>query len=224
MISDLRYLSFEVSQQCNLAAEHTFCPAATMLRSVTAVTDNQIATFAHEMVSRGFEGEIAWHYYNEPLTDVPRIESLMKAIDYNRFCLWTNGLLLTEEHLPLLRRHTSVIVTLHHPEDRPRLEKLLCGIPHASICKAEYDDRIDIYGTSPRRDSRYCMRPVSIEMPVDYGGDVHLCCGDWKGTIPIGNIDTPNDTISRWLFMADLTGQLALFRKCVSLYKGPFAG
>ena len=40
-----------------------------------------------------------------------------------------------------------------------------------------------------------CKRPL-FELPVDYYGNIHLCCMDWNNQFKIGNIfDTPLDEI-----------------------------
>ena len=51
---------------------------------------------------------------------------------------------------------------------------------------ATFDDRRSNYeGT--RRASVTCWRQ-RLELPVDHFGNVHLCCQDWRGAVPIGNV------------------------------------
>jgi hypothetical protein len=222
-IGDLRYISFEIACSCNMERKHTFCPAGYVHREGTPATDEEICNFAHYMLVYGFSGEFAWHYYCEPLMDKERIQRLMDMISYERFSLWTNGALLTESDIPWLSKHTSIVVTLHDTEDRPRLESLLRGLPQAQICTAEYDDRLSIYSANHGPMYADCIRPSKIEMPIDYCGNIHLCCGDWIGEVPIGNIREPVSAALQWEVAGNLTRNLSICRRCVSLHKGPYA-
>lgn len=56
------------------------------------------------------------------------------------------------------------------------------------------DDRLDIYSSTKKNDLA-CKRPL-FEIPIDYHGNIHLCCMDWNNQFRVGNIfDTPIDGI-----------------------------
>jgi len=94
-------------------------------------------------------------------------------------------------------------------------------LPQAQLCGEYIDRRLDIYSQAVMHGEHGCRRPSEIELPVDYHGDLHLCCGDWQGEVPIGTIRDPADAVARWLVIADLTPHFEVCGRCASLKHGP---
>lgn len=222
-IADLRFLSLEVSNKCSLAEEHkAFCPARlSHLRDAPPARDEDLVAFVKVAIKRGFHGEIGYHYYCDPLEDKTRLRKLIHEIDY-QCVLWTNGVLLTEEDRSWLGVFSRIVVTLHRPRDRERLERILVPFPQAQICTAAYDDRLAIYN-APATWIGPCIKPDETELPVDYYGDLHLCCGDWKGQVWIGNVREPETSLDAFELAASeaLEGKMELCSRCRALARSP---
>lgn len=135
-----------------------------------------------------FSGLIGFHYYNEPMLEIKRIFKIMDRAKNSRFLLWTNGTLLDKkvENNVFLNRFYGVIITKYSVLDPEFLENIKLAYPNVKLNEDEMDNRIQIY----EKQVNYklsCKRPY-LELPIDYHGNIHLCCIDWNNTYTIGNI------------------------------------
>lgn len=234
-ISDLRYLSFEVAPKCNLAHSHSFCPVNDQFRypkhePKDRCPDNIIVAFAKAVHARGFTGLVGFHYYCDPLVDVPRMLLLMSAVKvvapYAKFVLWTNGTLLKQHHRNWLEAFEKVIITRHSPKLDVTIQDVIHGLPNVQVCDAYYDDRTKLYSQSTRTMSP-CIRPACIELPVNYYGSVRLCCADYRGNVSLGNIAIEDhgkilDGFEEAGRMA-MESRIPICHKCCSLSSSPRA-
>lgn len=195
-VKDLLNLSFELSPTCNMACQHPFCPVNDPLRypkheSRTPCSDDAIINFSKAMYAKGFNGFIAFHYYSDPLMDLPRLLNIVSLIrtfkPYAKFIVWTNGLLLNEDSRNWIPFINEVIITMHNPGDRPRIEEITKGLTNIRIQDNQYDNRLGIYDCTVINKGG-CSRPSRIELPINYYGNVRLCCSEFRGTVSIGNI------------------------------------
>jgi hypothetical protein len=209
-------LTFEVTDKCNLGAEHTRCPnmspdrfpaARRMFGTMSDATIVETARAAY--LDHGFEGLIAWHYYCEPLCDAGRMWELMGAIrdrvPQARFLLWTNGLLIPKppsSRLAKFRQFERIVITDYSKRD---LAPLLAALPQARVFPARLDARLDPPPTPPS--SRPCLRPF-VELILDFYGNVHACCFDWRGAIGLGNVtmDPFPAILRRWRILRERIG------------------
>lgn len=195
--SDLRYLSFEAADHCDMGGAHPFCPVGDPLRYPpherrAVCPDRTIVDFALKVHERGFRGLVGFHYYCDPLVDIDRVMSLMNrmvaSIPGARFILWSNGVALKPFHRNWMEAFEKVVFTLHDPSVEGRLRDITGGLPNVEIAQPYYDTRTDIYRPGPVSKGT-CIRPAKIELPVNYGGNVRLCCADYRGTVSLGNIE-----------------------------------
>ena len=197
-LSGLSLLSFEICCACNLQKEHMECP---INKRTYADTRYHLETdIVVESIKRarrlGFRGMVAFHYYNEPLLRLNEILKIMDIVSEQDFLVWTNALLLDRDVCKneFLRRFKCVCITCYDPDDRPFFEALKEEYKNIEIFDWELDDRLEIY-RSMKENTLACKRPL-FELPVDYYGNIHLCCMDWNNQFKIGNIfDTPLDEI-----------------------------
>jgi len=185
-----QFLCFEVGRECNLAGYHQDCPSGTLdrygsLDVSTAITDKQVVDSAVEAYAAlGFAGNVAWHYYNEPMLQWDRLQALMAAIREKvtsaRFTLWTNGTLLHKgtAGLDLL---DQIWVTNYRGRDwnwlHERVPRVVVFAPYLDERRRPLEkDKLD-----------FCLRPYN-ELIVDNYGNGHLCCADWRGACVLGNI------------------------------------
>jgi hypothetical protein len=102
MLSLEQFLIFEISPHCNLSREHApACPSGNPLRwagveTAWPLSDDIILDCCRQAYQDlGFCGQVAWHYYCEPMLEWDRLWRLIprikRAIPDAAFCLWTNG-------------------------------------------------------------------------------------------------------------------------------------
>lgn len=199
------YLIFEIGKTCNLGKLHAECPNLNPDRfsriiSDQTVPDSLVVELAAEAYQvHGFRGRIGWHYYNEPLMAEARMWRLMDAIDARvpaRYTLWTNGTRWPKKP-ENLARFEGVHVTDYGVPDQPiDREAWRQVVPHVQFQSWRLDDRV----TVDPQDSLYPCRRMFTEFIVDYYGNVHLCCYDWRGLGSPGNVHTDSlaDLAKRW--------------------------
>jgi len=199
------YLIFEIGKTCNLGKLHAECPNLNPDRfsriiSDQTVPDSLVVELAAEAYQvHGFRGRIGWHYYNEPLMAEARMWRLMDAIDARvpaRYTLWTNGTRWPKKPENLARFeevHVTDYGITDQPVDREAWRQV---VPHVQFQSWRLDDRV----TVDPQDSLYPCRRMFTEFIVDYYGNVHLCCYDWRGLGSPGNVHTDSlaDLAKRW--------------------------
>ncbi len=192
-----QFLVFETGRECNLAHHHEACPSGTAdrygnLDTSKPITDEEIEDCAFEAYkTHGFQGNIAWHYYNEPMLQWDRIQGLMIQIGRRvpdvKFTLWTNGTLLTQE-TPGLHFLDQIWISNYQHRTWDWLEFADPKIVNrVVVMPGHLDGRRKRAGVVSREQ---CLRPYS-ELIIDHYGNGHLCCMDWKGECPLGNIRKP---------------------------------
>lgn len=182
-----QFAIFEVTDRCNLARSHSWCPCATRKPTGTQpMTDGEIVDAAVALYrDYGFGGMVGWHYYCEPLVARERMQRLMEAIREQwpaaRFVLWTNGALLSDDAREL-HGFDRVHITEYEPSNAIHYAARKM---RAIVSAPAIDDRLDTarVGAGPRP----CLR-MFTEIIFDYWGTVHACCYDWRGAIPLGTL------------------------------------
>lgn len=237
----LQLLSIELGAACNLAGAHPYCPtnqperfARADARGVGPLPDDAAAAFVLAARARGFDGLVAFHYYNEPMLQLPRALALMdrigRAAPDQAFALWTNGTLLDPDDAAWIPRFARVFITGHDPQRIPIYRALEARYPGVvSVRPGGHDQRGMVYGTTPGA-PRPCWRPTVVELPVDARGEVHLCCVDWRADEPLGNIQTdPHDAVlDAWTSAAARVARAGndcplVCRRCAALRRSPLA-
>ena len=176
-MNGVRILSIEAGPKCSRA--HEWCPVTRLGDRKQVMTPDIADAIIREALARGFTGEVAFHYYNEPTLYQAFIREVEARLPKVRYLLWTNGDALTQSFAELFDR---IVVTdygdLGTLPDHPCIGVIPC----------EPDQRASIYDSPVVRDRVVCFRP-SFELPVDCEGRFHLCCEDWAGTVDMGSID-----------------------------------
>jgi O-glycosyl hydrolase len=184
-------ISFEIGQQCNLMSEHILCPINQRIYKNTEleITEGTIVRIVNEAKTLNFTGCIAFHFYNEPLLYKNKIENVINLEPDSKFLLWTNGLLFNREieKNNIINKFYKVFITCYNIDDMPFFIELKNYYRNIYILKAEFDDRLEVYKYN-NKNILSCKRPL-FELPIDYYGNVHLCCYDWNNEIELGNIN-----------------------------------
>lgn len=198
-MKDVRYLTFEVNDTCNMDVIHPKCPINDPERyrfgSVDRdLTDDVIVQFWSWADVMGFRGIVLWHLYNEPTLALPRIEALMARIKRlapeQRFHLWTNShqavKLVGFNHVQLTNYHDV------RPDDLDNRRASTRGEGRS-------------YDAMPS--SGFCGRGYGWEVIIDHHGNWLLCCNDWRCEESVGNIlDNPawRDLFDAYKLKADV--------------------
>lgn len=205
-MNGLTYLCIEISDECPLTAVHPECPRNadrfTGVPKGEPITIDDAVRFYRYCVTEGFQGMLAPQFYSEPLATRDRLMELMRRLPEARFSLRTNGALLEDDAdcRWIIERCEETWVTVY-PQTNMAAVKAM-GRVHSRIYATPYrfDNRIaeDLTPAyNPRQ--KACIRP-RFEFDIDYYGNGHVCCGDWRGALEFGNIkaDDYGDIIRSW--------------------------
>lgn len=189
-LTNTQILSIEIGDDCNLKGIHEKCPINYRVPNDNFGTidiDDIVKTIrAAQMLN--FKGVVAFHYYNEPLLYLDKILTVIDKVKDADYILWTNGVLLEEdiEKNNFLDKFKYVVITCYFQSMLPKFNKLKERYNNIEIKQWDLDDRGNIYVESSNNIFG-CQRPIG-DIPIDYWGNVHLCCMDWNNTYQIGNI------------------------------------
>ena len=201
------YLIIELCKTCNLGKVHDRCPNMhpdrySHIGTGKTVLDAKIVDTAKEMHEvHGFRGRIGFHYYNEPLMAEARMWPLMDAIDAAvpnvRYTLWTNGTRWPKSPGNLTRFEEVHLTDYQLPEFPVDLDAWRSMVPHLNVHHWPLDNRVDATASTPLH---HPCRRMFTEFIVDYYGNVHLCCYDWRGLGSPGNVHTHKlaDLVAKW--------------------------
>lgn len=185
----------EMGHVCNLAQEHSdSCPLATRVRQQTGdpLTFGQRVDLGVAVYEQyGFRGLIGFHFYNEPMLRAGEMFAIMQCIRQRvpaaRFILWTNGTITPEdERMRLFDR----IVCSNYRDDTTLDAYYRRYVAKVQVNPAngnwQFDGRLADWRANPINHAP-CFRPL-IEFIVDDWGNGRMCCQDWRGDIPLGNV------------------------------------
>jgi MoaA/NifB/PqqE/SkfB family radical SAM enzyme len=188
-------VAFELSNRCNYAARHTRCPVDAKTDPIFLPT-SIIRESLEYLGSIGFNGELYFSVYNEPLID-PRlfmlIELTKKHCPNCRVQLFTNGWSLNQQMVDeLLEVGVGMfMVSAYSDHEENRLRALNYTVPSDSrsepVLRIELDDRMDIYNL-PANQTGPCWMPTIYPF-VNHKGQFVLCCYDYRYLITLGNLN-----------------------------------
>ena len=195
----LQSLSFEVNPFCPLAKFHAgICPISDPHRydhvkdfskniSLATVTDCAKEAYA----TLGFRGWVQFHYYNDPGLMIDELAVLIPAMRASipglRVGLFTSGIMFAKEDLPKLRLFDGV--WLRNYLGRRKWAEELKDYP---MVKIDEQPVLDKRMTTPPADepTKTRCRRMWDELCFDYHGYGHICTGDWRRAVDIGDLWT----------------------------------
>lgn len=208
-----QYLIFEIGNTCNLSSDHARCPITLpdrygTLEKLAPLTDAIILESCNTSYKElGFKGLVGWHYYNEPLIDRDRIlflsTEIKKQNEQAKFILWTNGTHLNND-VRGLSIFNQIVISNYENLDLNWLHSLL---PDTSI--VIFKPSLDIRASCPKSTkATKCLIPFK-ELIIDYWGNGHICCFDFRGKTQLGNIwkDGFHKIVSTFLTIRDQLSQ-----------------
>lgn len=224
LLSQIRRISFEISNACNFSTYHKKCPAS-WVKIKKTLPINIIERVLTELSEIDYEGVVAFHRYNEPLID-PRLFYLINLAHTlcpnSKILILTNGFYLTEQlALELSKLNIWILaVSAYSNDEFKRLSSIDLKIPYI-VFNSILDDRKDIYSKDPLDLKVACMAPL-CDLTINVEGKVVLCCLDWKNINEFGNCDDAklSDIINNQYFIGvakDLSNKnrcLDICRRC----------
>lgn len=194
-LSTTRYLAFELSNCCPLAAFHKKCPLHEQRNKPVALSSRIVESVLNEVRHLGFEGTVEFHTYNEPLVD-PRLGLFIKqAAEYGfPTRLWTNGFGLSLQMAKELSwlGVTEFMISAYSQEEYDRLI-MLRGQTNAAVevVMRGLDDRLNCYTWPATQKPRPCPRNAPLdELIINCEGQIELCCLDWAHKHTLADLHT----------------------------------
>ncbi len=190
-LSKTYLLTFEIGSECNLTKQHSKCPINKRKYKCTSYGSlrvDDIIRLIDEAMDLGFHGYIAFHYYNEPLLYRDKIEKVMDKRPDCKYLLWTNGLLFSRniQDNEIIQRMSQVVITCYDKANMPFFMGLKKHYNNIEIQEWELDERLVIYEETYKNELG--CKKVQFEFPIDFYGNVHLCCYDWNNEYELGNV------------------------------------
>ena len=205
---NIHWLEFELSNNCQYAKEHKWCPLYYDKRELTFLR----STIVHKVVDffqqYDFNGIVYLSGYSEPLLD-PRLIDLVRYIKAHlpksTILMFTNGIacdanLLADIHEAGVDR---IMLSVYNKKENERLGKIASTLPYASLwhraigsADDNIDNRINVYDEDTKGIGGPCYMP-SLYYFVRNNGDVNMCFWDWRYTQIFGNLykDSVEDTL-----------------------------
>lgn len=191
LLTYTKRVSFELSNQCNLARVHKECPL-NLESDVKTLPTEVIMDVLETLEKHKFKGTIAWHTYNEPLSD-PRLTSLIstarclcpKAEQY----LSTNGTKLTQKKLDELVAAglTRIHISAYNERIFDRASDLDFPIKHSVEEGKLIKDHLQIYDQPEKNSDVPCQAPLG-EIIVSRDANILLCCREWQRRHTFGDL------------------------------------
>jgi hypothetical protein len=191
----IQFLSIEIGRACNYAKLHEgYCPSIDCdrygnLDTTSEITNDEILDVVRQSYKMGFNGFIAFHYYNEPMLFIDRIEIVIQNVknefENAKFCLWTNGSKI-DENLDKMKLFDSIYITQYVKNKQFNyVRNYMKDSAKIVTLSGNLDNRRKNFKINNNLDQ--CVKPFN-ELIIDIYGNAHMCCMDWKGEIELGNI------------------------------------
>lgn len=189
-LSNLKRISFEISNVCNLAGIHKLCPI-NQHKEKNFLSSEIVEKTIDELAFVDYKGIISFHIYNEPLMD-PRLIWFIRyaktKCPNSTVYILTNGQNLNQELVDELQKAGVglLVVSAYSVNEFNRVKHLKAKIPF-KVFKAILDARMDMYEKTPMDLAKTCI-PFLRDLSVNCFGDVVICCLDWRRKHIFGNL------------------------------------
>ena len=198
---NIHRLEFELSNNCQYADKHKWCPLSKDDRGFVFLASDIVRKVVDFFKRFDFYGIVYLSGYSEPLID-PRLIDLVKYVKSNlpraRIFMFSNGV-ACDEHLlgDVMAAGVEVIkLSVYDKKEYARLAPIAAKVrgvmlqPRVIGPKDDnIDTRIKAYDTDTKGIKDYCLMPTLYYF-VRNNGDVTMCFWDWKYTQKFGNLYT----------------------------------
>lgn len=201
---NIQFLEFELSNQCQYAKIHTWCPRHILGDEPKIELSTDIIKKVFDFFKPfDFSGTVYFSIYNEPTLDYRILDLVRMAKSELKKCnvqMYTNGAGLTKERAEeLVIAGVDVLrLSVYNPDNNyEEIIKHLRGQGHNTIFELPnrtfagwvgHDDRINIYNDKVSSQILTpCYMPIQYYL-VNCRGDVMFCWDDWKPVNKFGNL------------------------------------
>jgi len=196
-------VTIETTTLCNRSCAH--CPNSIYDRGKqeNLMSENLFRKIINELKEINFSGTLAPHFYGEPLLD-KRLPQLMAYAHNNlpraKLAIFTNGDFLDTETLNILYETgvRNFLITIHSHPDKGiiRVNKLMQYVRQTKkririMCQI-IDKKTPLStrtGLIRGKNNRYVEYACGDPLTINYKGEVLLCCNDYLGKAPMGNVN-----------------------------------
>jgi len=207
---NIQWLEFELSNNCQYAERHKWCPRSCDNRELTFLKSNIVHKVVEFFERYDFSGRVYFSGYSEPLID-PRLVDLIKYVKRHlpkcNIDMFTNGIACDENLLTdiLEAGVDQVRLSIYNQSEGERLRKIADKVKLGGVflhprqigpTGEDVDNRINVYSLRDRGLKEPCYMPTLYYF-VRNNGDVSMCFWDWKYTQTLGNLykDPVEDTL-----------------------------
>jgi len=205
---NIHWLEFELSNNCQYANEHKWCPRYYDKRDLTFLSSKIIYKVVEFFKQYDFFGRVFLSGYSEPTID-PRLIDIVKYIKRElpkaQICMFSNGIACDEVVLrEVIEAGVSWIkLSTYNKKERKRLSAIASKVPGVMLIPRkiggaddDIDPRIYAYDKGVIGCGGPCYMPTLYYF-VRNNGDVNMCFWDWKYTQVFGNLY--NDSVESTL-------------------------
>jgi cyclic pyranopterin phosphate synthase len=200
-------LNIETTTYCNRRC--SYCPNSIFERSLKKnareMSFSLFKKIVDDLAEMGFTGRISPQLYGEPLTDsrlVSRMEYANTTLPRAKLLIVTNGDFLTPTLLNQLRDvgvH-DYFITIHDSDPRARKQSIERIKQLKKGAKRDKKDVTLEYQTVINPSNRGGLIEITRRtppprcldldnaLPINYRGDVLVCCNDYLGEVTFGNV------------------------------------
>lgn len=190
-------IAIETSNFCN--RDCSFCPVGHERKPAWRMERPMFTKIVAELAAIRYRGDIALHWYNEPLADkrLPEFVAMLRAACPNsHIYAASNGDLLTPALFDrLVAAGLSLLrVSQYDGEVSANVRAVMNGPHGARLCVGVKgpaqlgNNRGGSLGTLPAPLAMRCNRPDE-QLTIDAHGRAVLCCNDYHGSYAIGSVD-----------------------------------
>jgi MoaA/NifB/PqqE/SkfB family radical SAM enzyme len=205
---NIQWLEFELSNNCQYADRHYWCPASRDDRPLIFLRSHIVYTVVDFFKQYDFAGRIYLSGYSEPLID-PRLADLVRYIKKHlpkcNIDMFSNGIACDENLLADIREAGVDMIRLsaYSASERARFQRYAAAVPGVVLVDRQVgsadddiDGRINVYDPGTKGIGGPCYMPTLYYF-VRNNGDVNMCFWDWKYTQVFGNLycDSVEDTL-----------------------------
>lgn len=192
-------VAIETSTHCNRRC--VYCPVAKDPKGIGFMEMEVFSQIIHQLKELNYSGRITYHHYNEPLLN-KNLEDLVSYSKNNlpkaKNIIYTNADLLTKQrfHDLINAGLDQFVVTDHGFKKMPEILKykgLSSIFMKNKIRFRKFNSITSLFNrggmveVNNMRTHNYCAYPA-YEIVIDVKGNLILCCNDYYGNYPFGNI------------------------------------
>ena len=183
-----RSIDIELNTNCDLRCG--YCPNKDNYRGEHYMDDNIFRKIVDELSDMNFDGRVTPSLYGEPMINskvVEKILYLAKKLPHAKIVVYTNGTHLTQLYYDILEKYVHQFrVTIHSDYTiKAKGDKIYERSFNSNSTLANRTGLVDHPQTKAHHKACWGLTNQAF---VNYKGDFLICCNDFMGQEPFGNV------------------------------------